>query len=97
MNLAKIVRKIWILPIEFYRIVISPALPDTCIYTPSCSSYGKKAILKHGILKGTLLAISRIGRCTGAFFTGGDDPVPDHFSFKEIGEGYRRFHRRKRP
>ncbi len=91
MTILSVLRRIWVLPIDIYRIIISPALPDSCIYTPSCSSYGKKAILKHGILKGTLLAGSRIGRCAGGLFTGGEDPVPEEFSFREIGAKYRKF------
>ncbi len=83
------------LPILLYRYLISPLLPQTCIYHPSCSSYAQHAILKHGLLRGLALGISRIFRCS-SLFTGGYDPVPEHFSFDVIRTGYREHSRRKR-
>ena len=80
-------------PILLYQKVISPGLPNSCIYTPSCSTYAKDSILRHGLVKGLLLAVTRILRCAGGLYTGGDDPVPSQFSFTYIGEAYRRFWR----
>lgn len=85
----------WTLPIELYRLLVSPLLPASCIYTPTCSAYSKSAILKHGILKGSILSATRISRCAGGLFTGGEDPVPEQFSFREIGSNYRRFRHRR--
>ena len=88
-------RVIATLPILLYRYLISPLLPQTCIYHPSCSSYAQHAILKHGLFRGLALGISRVFRCS-SFFTGGYDPVPEHFSFDGIRMGYREHSRRNR-
>ena len=68
---------IWILValVKIYQGVISPLLPATCRYTPTCSAYSIEAIQKHGPFKGLVLAIKRIGSCHPL---GGDgyDPVP---------------------
>ena len=87
---ARIPRYIVLVPVYAYRWLISPMLPDTCIYTPSCSHYTVESILHHGAFKGLLLGIARVLRCTGGFFMGGHDPVPAEFSFAEIRAGYRR-------
>ncbi|MCK4541292.1 MAG: membrane protein insertion efficiency factor YidD [Spirochaetales bacterium] len=91
-----ILKGIFILPIFLYQKLISPLLPVSCIYSPTCSHYSKEAIMKHGVLKGSALAITRIFRCTGGLYTGGNDPVPEVFSFKIIADGYRK-HWRKSP
>lgn len=62
--------------IRLYQMTISRALPpDTCRFYPSCSHYGYQAIYKHGLIKGSGLAIWRILRCN-PFNPGGYDPVP---------------------
>ncbi|MFP4566849.1 MAG: membrane protein insertion efficiency factor YidD [Spirochaetaceae bacterium] len=93
--LALVPRYIVVVPVYAYRRLISPMLPDTCIYTPSCSHYTVEAILKYGALKGLALGSARVARCSGGLFDGGYDPVPERFSFGEIAAGYRR-HRRHR-
>jgi len=50
-------------------------LPPRCRYTPSCSEYGKQAIIKHGPFKGGLLSIKRISRCHPCGGSG-EDLVP---------------------
>ncbi|MCD5412450.1 membrane protein insertion efficiency factor YidD [Thermodesulfovibrionales bacterium] len=60
--------------IAFYRCVISPLLPPSCRFTPSCSGYALEAIKKYGALKGTYLSIKRILKCH-PFHSGGYDPV----------------------
>jgi len=62
--------------IRAYRAVISPLLPPSCIYTPTCSEYAILAIRKHGAYKGTVLAVKRIIRCH-PWHEGGYDPVPE--------------------
>ncbi len=81
---------IFILPILIYRHLISPLIPNRCIYTPSCSSYTIDAINRHGVIKGLLLGIFRVGRCH-SMFTGGEDPVPDEVSWQQIKIDYRNF------
>ncbi len=61
--------------IRFYQKFISPMLPPSCRFVPSCSKYGYQAIDKYGFLKGGWLTIKRIGRCH-PFNPGGYDPVP---------------------
>ena len=81
--------------VYLYKFVISPILPNSCIYAPSCSQYTVEALKKHGILLGIVLSLARISRCAGGLFTGGNDPVPEHFSFRYIGTSYRKFRRGK--
>jgi putative membrane protein insertion efficiency factor len=61
--------------IRFYQKAISPWLPPSCRYYPSCSSYAIEAIERHGFFRGGLLAAKRILRCH-PFHAGGFDPVP---------------------
>jgi len=67
----------WILlaPVYFYRYSISPMLPPSCRYTPTCSQYAIQAIKKHGPFKGFRLAAKRIARCH-PWGGHGYDPVP---------------------
>ena len=69
-------RKILIGLIKFYQYVISPYLPPSCRYTPSCSTYSVEAISRFGILRGSWMAMRRIGRCN-PWHEGGYDPVPE--------------------
>ncbi len=61
--------------IRFYKRFISPMLPPSCIYEPTCSVYTYQAIEKYGVFKGGWLGIKRISRCH-PFHPGGYDPVP---------------------
>lgn len=58
-----------------YKAMVSPFLPPACRFTPTCSEYARQALLKHGALRGTGLALWRICRCH-PFCEGGHDPVP---------------------
>ncbi|NLL47189.1 MAG: membrane protein insertion efficiency factor YidD [Firmicutes bacterium] len=60
--------------IRGYQRFISPVLPRSCRFYPTCSEYAIQAITKHG-WKGLWLAIKRIGRCH-PWHPGGNDPVP---------------------
>ena len=93
--IVRIPRYLLLVPVFAYRWLVSPMLPNACIYTPTCSHYTVEAILKHGALKGLALGTARVIRCTGGFFEGGHDPVPAEFSFEAIREGFR-LHRRGR-
>lgn len=61
--------------IRGYQVAISPLLPPSCRYVPTCSEYGYEAIERYGLLKGGWMAVRRIGRCH-PFIKGGHDPVP---------------------
>jgi len=61
--------------LRFYRAAVSPWLPPTCRYEPSCSRYALAAVERHGALRGGWLALWRLGRCH-PFHAGGYDPVP---------------------
>ena len=61
--------------IRLYQKHISPSLPRTCRFYPTCSQYAVQAIKKHGPIKGLGLSVWRILRCN-PFNPGGYDPVP---------------------
>jgi hypothetical protein len=62
--------------IQLYQKTFSRAIPpDTCRFVPTCSHYGYQAVYKHGLLRGSLMAIWRVMRCN-PFNPGGYDPVP---------------------
>jgi putative membrane protein insertion efficiency factor len=76
--LAQLVRvPRWILgtTIRGYQLIVSPLLPPSCRFSPSCSQYALEAIGRHGALKGSWLAARRLARCH-PFHPGGIDPVP---------------------
>jgi uncharacterized protein len=60
--------------IRGYRRVLSPMLPPSCRFTPSCSRYTLQAVEKYGLLKGCLMGAWRVLRCH-PFSKGGYDPV----------------------
>ena len=64
-----------LVPIWFYQRFISPVLPSSCRFQPTCSQYAVEAIERFGLLRGGSLAIRRILRCH-PFNPGGFDPVP---------------------
>lgn len=46
-----------------YKRWLSPVLPRACRFSPTCSEYARLAVIKHGVLYGTTLAMARILRC----------------------------------
>lgn len=61
--------------VRAYQVGLSPLLPASCRYYPSCSAYAVEALEKHGAMRGGWLAARRILRCH-PFRAGGYDPVP---------------------
>lgn len=73
-------------PIHAYRRFISPLMPPSCRFTPTCSTYALEAIAVHGAMKGLLLTARRLARCHPLTWLGGSsgfDPVP-HTSHGKI-------------
>lgn len=60
--------------IGFYRMALSPLLPNACRFQPSCSNYAREAVEEYGAWKGGLMAVKRVLRCH-PFNPGGYDPV----------------------
>jgi putative membrane protein insertion efficiency factor len=66
-------------PIKLYRAALSPLLPNSCRFTPSCSAYALEALKIHGPVTGLLLTARRLLRCHPITWLGGSsgfDPVP---------------------
>jgi putative membrane protein insertion efficiency factor len=77
-------KKIMLTTVGFYRNWISPALPGSCRFAPTCSTYAQQALEHHGAWKGASLTAKRLLRCH-PFHPGGYDPVPKrapHSKFK---------------
>jgi len=62
--------------LRFYQIFLGPFFGGACKFHPSCSKYAYEAIEKHGVRRGFVLAMKRLGRCR-PFTQGGFDPVPE--------------------
>lgn len=71
-------RKIAVALIDLYRKWVSPLLPPSCRFHPSCSAYAREAYLVHGAFKGTALTLLRLLKCH-PLHPGGLDPVPTRF------------------
>jgi putative membrane protein insertion efficiency factor len=67
-------KKVGVALIGVYRRAISPMLPRSCRFTPSCSLYTQQAIEKYGLLRGGFMGARRLVRCH-PFSEGGYDPV----------------------
>ena len=73
-HLHKLWKSLFILPIKFYQIAISPILPNTCRHLPTCSEYTIEAIKTYGVFKGIIKGAYRILRCN-PLGTSGYDPI----------------------
>ncbi|MFA6910369.1 MAG: membrane protein insertion efficiency factor YidD [Candidatus Cloacimonadaceae bacterium] len=67
--------RVMILFIRFYQIAISPYLPKSCRYSPSCSTYALQAFQRFNPTNALYLSVWRILRCN-PFCKGGYDPLP---------------------
>lgn len=70
----KIPGRCLIVCIRGYQYILSPLFPPVCRFVPTCSHYAIEAIRKHGVFRGSFMAIWRIARCH-PFSRGGYDPV----------------------
>ncbi|HAT49316.1 MAG: membrane protein insertion efficiency factor YidD [Nitrospirae bacterium] len=61
--------------IRFYQLFLSPVLPPSCRFLPTCSEYAIVSISRYGVFRGGWLSLKRIFRCH-PFHPGGLDPVP---------------------
>mgnify|MGYP001596063028 CR=1 FL=1 len=61
--------------IRCYQVVLRPHLAGSCKFCPTCSQYAMEALLRHGLVRGSVLAVRRLARCH-PFSPGGIDPVP---------------------
>jgi len=68
------VKVVLIFLIRVYQLILSPILPPSCRFTPTCSEYTMQAIEKYGALRGVYLGARRLLRCH-PFNPGGYDPV----------------------
>ena len=75
-GMRKLIRSGWVLPVRLYQRFLSPCLPKSCRFVPTCSDYAITAVERYGLLKGTALAMWRICRCN-PLCRGGYDPVPE--------------------
>jgi len=72
---SKLPEQCLVILIRLYRACLSPLLPPSCRYEPSCSAYALEALRRHGFWRGLRLAGARLLRCH-PFHAGGYDPVP---------------------
>lgn len=70
------IKNLFIKIIQFYRSKISPKKPPMCKFYPTCSEYALTAIERFGVIRGSLLTIWRLIRCS-PLTAGGYDPVPE--------------------
>ncbi len=76
MNIKKILIAPFIFLVKVYQVLISPLTPATCRFQPTCSHYTVEALKKHGLFRGSRLAIKRIFSCH-PWGKSGYDPVPE--------------------
>lgn len=70
-----VVTRALVLGVRGYQLILSPFLGGRCRYLPTCSAYAIEALRRHGPIRGTWLALRRIGRCH-PWGGSGHDPVP---------------------
>lgn len=80
-KVKQLMKKILMGFVHGYQRYISPLLPKSCRYHPTCSEYMVNALEYHGAFKGTIMGIARILRCH-PFAEGGIDYVPLYFTLK---------------
>ena len=76
-------RRLLIALIDVYKACLSPFLGHHCRFYPTCPSYAQEAIATHGVIKGSKMAIMRLGKCH-PWHEGGVDPVPPTSKHSQI-------------
>ena len=79
-------QRVALFAIRGYKLMLSPLFAGSCRFLPSCSDYARDAIVQHGLVRGTWLAVRRLGRCH-PFGASGYDPVPPAYAKATAGRG----------
>lgn len=85
-SVVRVPRRLLVLLIRGYQRFLSPLTPPTCRFYPSCSAYAVIALERHGVIRGTRLAVWRILRCN-PWNPGGIDDVPPAGSHRRHPHG----------
>ncbi|OGL41677.1 MAG: membrane protein insertion efficiency factor YidD [Candidatus Schekmanbacteria bacterium RIFCSPHIGHO2_02_FULL_38_11] len=72
--MANILKLFVVFLIKVYQVLLSPLLPPSCNYSPSCSEYACQAFSRYGLVKGLWLSARRVAKCN-PFGQGGFDPL----------------------
>jgi len=72
--------------LRMYKRFVSPMLPRSCRFVPTCSEYAMEAVERHGVARGSWLAAGRLLRCH-PFARAGYDPVPASLAEKACRKG----------
>jgi putative membrane protein insertion efficiency factor len=73
--ISKILKRLLILPVRIYQMILSPLMPARCRYSPTCSQYMIEAINEWGPLRGLIMGLKRVVSCH-PWGGHGHDPVP---------------------
>ena len=73
--MKNLLRDVLVVFLKGYQRIVSPLLPGSCRFTPTCSQYGIDAITKYGFLKGGFLTTKRLLSCH-PWGGNGYDPIP---------------------
>jgi putative membrane protein insertion efficiency factor len=73
--ISKILKRLLILPVRIYQMILSPLMPARCRYSPTCSQYMIEAIYEWGPLRGLIMGLKRVVSCH-PWGGHGHDPVP---------------------
>lgn len=83
-SLKIIIRKIFLFPVYIFKFLISPILPHSCIFVPTCSSYMIACVKEFGAFKGFWMGMKRLFRCVPWQKKRGYDPVPVNIKGEKI-------------
>ena len=71
---SELARRVGLKVVQLYKVTVSPWLPPSCRFTPTCSEYAYDAIEEYGLLRGITRAAGRLLRCH-PLHRGGFDPL----------------------